>query len=81
MKLAPVLTTLAIIAVFQVPKGLHAHQQGIRGAEAVCEVLQRGGSKDEVMRVAKRFTYADHMEHFALQSFKATIKDCPRPIF
>lgn len=81
MKLAPILTTLAIVAVFQVPKGFHAHQQGIRGAKAVCEVLQRGGNKDEAIRVTERFTYAKHMEHFAHQSFKATIKDCPRPIF
>ena len=81
MKLAPILTALAVITVFQVPKGFHAHQQGIRGAEAVCEVLQRGGGKAEAVRVTERFTYAKHMEPFAHASFKDTIKDCPRPIY
>lgn len=81
MKLTPILTVLAVIAVFQAPKGFHAHQQGIRGAEAVCEVLQRGGGKAEVLRVVERFTYAKHMAPLAEASFKDTIKDCQRPAY
>lgn len=78
-RFTPFLVGLAVLAAFQVPRAIHAHKQGIRGAEAVCEVLQRGGNQAEAIRVAERFTYTKHMAPIAEDAFKATIKNCQPP--
>lgn len=71
------LIVLGFIVAFQISQAIHAHQQGIRLAEAVCEAYQRGDNQAQVLRVAERFTYVKYMEYFASKSFKATIKACP----
>ena len=74
MKLTGIAITALVIAGLQVPKAVHAYNQGVKGAQAVCRVATTGGTKAQAIQAAEGFTYANHWEWLAEDAFKHELK-------